>query len=71
MNFPSVKAPIQQLADRIAGYFVPIVVGCSLLTLAAWVLIGYTENQYLPVTRWAFLPKGNVSAQYIGKYVQE
>jgi cation transport ATPase len=51
--FP-VQAPIQQLADRIAGYFVPIVVGCSLLTLFSWVLIGYTHNQYLPVTRSVF-----------------
>ena len=43
------KAPIQQLADKIAGYFVPGVVTASILTLAAWVIVGYTNNDALPV----------------------
>jgi Cu+-exporting ATPase len=34
------RAPIQKLADVVAGYFVPIVVGISALTFAIWALWG-------------------------------
>jgi len=34
------RAPIQKLADVVAGYFVPIVLGISALTFAIWLLWG-------------------------------
>ncbi len=34
------RAPIQKLADVVAGYFVPIVVGISALTFFVWALFG-------------------------------
>ncbi|ABM03784.1 heavy metal translocating P-type ATPase [Psychromonas ingrahamii 37] len=30
------RAPIQKLADLVAGYFVPAIVGCAVLTFAVW-----------------------------------
>ena len=34
------KAPVQRLADRIAGIFVPIVIGVAALTFVVWMLVG-------------------------------
>ena len=34
------KAPIAKLADKVAGVFVPVVIGISLITLAAWLIAG-------------------------------
>lgn len=34
------KAPVQQLVDKIAGVFVPIVIVISLITFLTWMLIG-------------------------------
>ena len=34
------KAPIQRVADRVTGWFVPAVIGIAALTFAGWLLIG-------------------------------
>ncbi len=34
------RAPIQRLADRVAGWFVPLVVLCAVLAFAAWMMFG-------------------------------
>lgn len=34
------RAPIQKLADKISGYFVPAVVAIAVLTFVAWVIFG-------------------------------
>lgn len=34
------KAPVQKLVDKIAGIFVPVVLGIAILTFAAWLILG-------------------------------
>ena len=34
------RAPIQRLADRVAGWFVPVVIAIAIITFAAWSLFG-------------------------------
>jgi P-type Cu+ transporter len=34
------KAPVQRLADRVSGVFVPVVIALSALTLVAWLALG-------------------------------
>jgi P-type Cu+ transporter len=37
------KAPIQALADRVSGVFVPVVIGIALLTFLGWYFIGHAN----------------------------
>ena len=41
------KAPVQRLADRISGVFVPAVLIIATITLAAWLGLGYSAQQAL------------------------
>jgi Cu+-exporting ATPase len=34
------RAPIQRLADRVSGYFVPAVLACAVLAFGAWFVLG-------------------------------
>lgn len=39
------KAPVQKLVDKIAGIFVPIVIGIAILTFITWIIFG-AENAF-------------------------
>jgi Cu2+-exporting ATPase len=38
------KAPVQQLVDKVAGIFVPVVIGIALLTFITWIVLGGIDN---------------------------
>ncbi len=44
------KAPMQRLADTIAGYFVPVVLGIAALTFVGWLLLGGSLTMALTAT---------------------
>lgn len=48
------KAPVQQLVDKIAGIFVPVIIGISVLSFVAWMLLdgesGFTHGLLALVT---------------------
>ena len=52
------RAPMQRLADVVAGYFVVAVIGASVLTLLAWATFG-------PEPRWAYAVITSVSVLII------
>ena len=41
------KAPIAKLADKVAGVFVPVVMGIALVAALAWLVTGHTVTQAL------------------------
>lgn len=39
------KAPVQRLADRVSGVFVPVVILIAVATLAGWLLLGFPAGE--------------------------
>jgi Cu2+-exporting ATPase len=39
-NAQGSKAPVQKMVDRVAGIFVPVVIGISILSLFSWIVLG-------------------------------
>jgi P-type E1-E2 ATPase len=50
------RAPIQRLADVVAGWFVPAVIAVALLAFAAWAIWGPCTRARCSVARWQTSP---------------
>ena len=46
------KAPIQKLADTVAGFFVPIVIGLALASFALWMIFGKDHSFTFAIVRF-------------------
>ncbi|KAF4026961.1 hypothetical protein G4228_019108 [Cervus hanglu yarkandensis] len=59
------KAPIQQFADKLSGYFVPFIVILSIATLLVWIIIGFLNFEivetYFPVKVVVFDKTGTIT----------
>lgn len=59
------KAPIQQLADKIAGYFIPLVIVVSVVTLLIWIIVGYVNIEKLPISHNDQINKHGINREEI------
>lgn len=48
-NAQGSKAPIQKIADKIAAYFVPIVLGVAILSFCFWMMLGHSLSFSLSI----------------------
>lgn len=59
------KAPIQHLADKIAGYFIPLVIAVSVVTLVIWIVVGYVNIEKLPISHDDQIDKHGINREEV------